>query len=525
MDADRSSGIPLEQAFLDQAPLMGLSSGRGTLVSADGVSHMKEGDSLVELPPSGHMEVAAASTMELRWMGRGSIELLGASAFEWSGSAFGQDEGDLFRMIQVSSADIEVRRGPLRLGLPGQVVLTIERGALEIESNPSGKYSVRLFGGESLRLTYPTVEGEGHVEIKPGKSMWIDPGILIGVAEARDMAAREELAAVDAKEQSERQASAAKQLNTAPSLDLTQPVGEIPVAGVALSTEAPHALLLSDDEAAGTEQAQEIGSMALVAPMEVSPVSGQGQAQIKDPVQAPIGEAADLEPESQSLADEPEPRGAWAPQAPFAAWPRHIAAPSLQTPAMELSPATATLAETDSAPLAVVEPVVEPVVAPAATLKSINEEQLELVLGSPSDHEPQQDPWSPFHPLANIDAELELGAEALQAEEQVAAPAAEASPMLPVPPDSAEVETQQDVVVEPAKLVVLSTPRLAPLAVYLPAAPKGRTARFFPSPIPAPWSPVPVAAAPKAQAPKGSEADLGLSDLINGLIEYEEIDW
>ena len=370
------SGPVPERVFRGQAPLVSLSSGRGTLVSADGVIQMKEADSLKELPPHGHMEVAAASEMELRWIGRGSIELIGASAFEWSGSAFGQDENDLLRIIQVSSADIEVRRGPLRLGLPGQVVLTVERGALEIEANPSGKYSIRLFGGENLRLTFPTTAGEGHMEIAPGKSMWVDPAVLIDIAEVRDLAARKKAAGV-AKE---------RKLEQTPQ--------------VAQTTQVAQSTLVEPQQA----PAPTLAGQAEPAP-KVNQLAHQAQP----------NEPAPREPVSGDLPVTPSP---WAPQASLATSDLKIAVPN-QGP-LHSSPLTG----------------------------------------------------APLEPLA----------------------------------------------VEPRSYT-------KPMVVFLPAGSAQRAARSFRAPIPTPWSPVPIAAAPEPQAVKRQGVDLGLSELINGFVEYEAIDW
>jgi hypothetical protein len=486
----RGGEASLDQAFLGQAPLMGLSSGRGTLASAEGVTQMKEGDSLVELPLSGHMEVAAASEMELRWMGRGSIELTGASAFEWSGSAFGQAEGDLFRMIKVSSADIEVRRGPLRIGLPGQVVLTVERGALEVEANPSGKYSIRLFGGESLDLSFPTADGQGHMEIKPGKSMWIDPAILVGVAEARDLALRQ------------------LEPKVAVQVLLAEPAEQVvPVQPSEPEDRLEPEQITEPEQVDGPEQPAE----------QIQPIDHT--AALVPSAQAPGKEQALA---GGALARNQFESAQWAAQVPIAAWTRQEAAPSrsaLIGKPMFMKPLPFSK---DPIALLIADPImIEAAEVPAMESPSVFDQ------GSPSELAPRFEPWSQY--AVNGEAGLEPSQKLALAspEEHPSSNAISTEPahepvVEPAVQPSLEVEDEQ------AAALALKQLSVSPLAVYLPDALAPGTSRHFHSPIPSPWSPVPVVLAPSDPAPqpsRGTNAALELSDLINGLVEYEEIDW
>jgi len=177
-----------------KGPSFSLTSGRGTLVTDGSVESLATSPTRWDLPRTGHFELEAISEMELRWMGKGSMKLEGPAAFDWEGDPFGVSSGVSFRLIQASDIYLEIRRGPMVLGLPGQVELTVASGILQIEKASSGKYSLSSLGGAPLDVAVPTAKGITHVTVRPGRSLWIDPDALNRVAFDRDERIQAELA-------------------------------------------------------------------------------------------------------------------------------------------------------------------------------------------------------------------------------------------------------------------------------------------------------------------------------------------
>ncbi|MDE0896315.1 MAG: hypothetical protein OSB10_06990, partial [Planctomycetota bacterium] len=130
--------IEFASLVASKGPSFSLASGRGTLVADGSVESLATSPTRRDLPRSGHFELEAISEMELRWTGKGSMKFEGPAAFDWEGDPFGDSSGDSFRLIQVSDIYLEIRRGPMVLGLPGQVELTVASGILQIEKSSSG---------------------------------------------------------------------------------------------------------------------------------------------------------------------------------------------------------------------------------------------------------------------------------------------------------------------------------------------------------------------------------------------------
>jgi hypothetical protein len=133
-------------------------AGRAELASPLGIVPLRSGEKPLERHGPGYIEVAALSRLNLRWRGITSLELDGASALEWRGSARDED-GLTLEVLRMDRLSAEVRRGPLRLELPGGWRATLTHGALHVRTLSNGALELEHIAGAPLLLAAAPVEG------------------------------------------------------------------------------------------------------------------------------------------------------------------------------------------------------------------------------------------------------------------------------------------------------------------------------------------------------------------------------
>lgn len=144
-----------------------LERGRALLVDEAGVGPLKRHEGTRQLEGVGHLELAPGSRASVVWPGLGSVELRGPTSISWDP---GTDAEDLRLSIGVlERVDLEVRRGRVRLDLPGAWRLEAQLGVFELRSLPVGGVGVRQLAGRSCRASW--VGGPGI-----SAPQWIGPG-------------------------------------------------------------------------------------------------------------------------------------------------------------------------------------------------------------------------------------------------------------------------------------------------------------------------------------------------------------
>lgn len=96
--------------------------------------------------PRGHLETGAGAKARIVWPLSGSAEIAGRGGFQW--------EAGGLRVFECERLELEVRRGPLRIEAQAGWTLLVERGALVLQSDPLGGYTLEQRAGLVASLTH-----------------------------------------------------------------------------------------------------------------------------------------------------------------------------------------------------------------------------------------------------------------------------------------------------------------------------------------------------------------------------------
>ena len=159
--------------------------GRADLASPLGVVPLRPGDKSIERSGPGYIEVGALSRLHLRWRGLASLELDGAAALEWRGSEREAEELSL-EILRLDALSAEVRRGPLRLELPGGWRATLTHGALHVRTLSNGALELEHIAGAPLLLAPAPTEGRVAPPwtVLPGSKVLLAPAAAAPQASA-----------------------------------------------------------------------------------------------------------------------------------------------------------------------------------------------------------------------------------------------------------------------------------------------------------------------------------------------------
>ncbi|MCC7013440.1 MAG: hypothetical protein IT454_12825 [Planctomycetes bacterium] len=133
-------------------------AGRVEVAHAGGIREIgvSSGETLFDGP--GYLEAGALARVDMRWTAVGSLGFNGRAAFEWRPAH--DDPGVLFfDLVRVDDAHFEVRRGPIRVAVPGGWLLHVERGALFLRLMPDGRYELELAAGAPLLVSLESAPG------------------------------------------------------------------------------------------------------------------------------------------------------------------------------------------------------------------------------------------------------------------------------------------------------------------------------------------------------------------------------
>jgi len=133
--------------------------GRGRALLAEGDGPVRLATSAagaLELAEPVFLELGVGARAEVRWPGRASLRLEGPAVVSWAPAPLDPSEtGGPVRceVVQLGSAEVEVRRGGLALGFErDRWDLAVGRGALHLAGQPDGALELRHHGGKDVRV-------------------------------------------------------------------------------------------------------------------------------------------------------------------------------------------------------------------------------------------------------------------------------------------------------------------------------------------------------------------------------------
>ncbi len=153
-----------------------LERGRALLVDESGVGPLKRHEGTRRLEGPGHLELAPGAVARLSWPGLGSTELMGPTSVSWDVAEATEELRLRFGVLE--RMDLELRRGSVRLDLPGAWRLEAQRGVFELRAQPVGGVGVRQLAGRSCRASW--VGGAGV-----SAPQWIGPGESVRLSGTR----------------------------------------------------------------------------------------------------------------------------------------------------------------------------------------------------------------------------------------------------------------------------------------------------------------------------------------------------
>jgi len=127
--------------------------GRATLARSGVLRSLRPEDGpLDDLAPA-YLETSPLSRATLRWSATASLFLDGAAACEW---AAGEARASLeLRFFHFDEVHLEVRRGPVRVSLPGGWCAEVENAAVYLGARPDGGFVLHHDAGLPLLLAPP----------------------------------------------------------------------------------------------------------------------------------------------------------------------------------------------------------------------------------------------------------------------------------------------------------------------------------------------------------------------------------
>jgi len=134
-----------------ESPLLRVTHGRATVAHAGGVERMQVSSPAANLGGGGHVETSVRDHVELRWARSMSLRVEGYSSFSVNPSE-GAAPRRYVDFLYFGTADIEVRRGEITLGLPQNWLLNVGRGAIHIKERVDGTLELMNRGGLSVGL-------------------------------------------------------------------------------------------------------------------------------------------------------------------------------------------------------------------------------------------------------------------------------------------------------------------------------------------------------------------------------------
>jgi hypothetical protein len=125
--------------------------GRVELAAESGVLELEGPSAQRDHSGPGYLRAGASSRLSLRWRGAATLDLEGVSSVEWRPSERGH--GLSITLERVERANLEVRRGPLRLELPGGWLAHIRQGAVFVRELSDGSVELEHVAGAPLLLS------------------------------------------------------------------------------------------------------------------------------------------------------------------------------------------------------------------------------------------------------------------------------------------------------------------------------------------------------------------------------------
>lgn len=125
--------------------------GRAQLALESGIQSLAGPEAELDHRGPGFVSSSALSRLSLRWRGAATLELEGAASLEWRACERGQ--GLSITLEDVDRATLEVRRGPLRLELPGGWLAHVRFGAAFLRRLPDGSVALEHVAGAPILLS------------------------------------------------------------------------------------------------------------------------------------------------------------------------------------------------------------------------------------------------------------------------------------------------------------------------------------------------------------------------------------
>ncbi len=127
--------------------------GRAALAGPQGVRELWPEDRATYVSGEAYLEVPALSRASIRWRSSASLLVIGPAALEW-GPDVGREVLE-WRLVSQTETHLEIRRGPIRVRLPGGWTATFESGAACLRSSPGGGLELHHDAGLPVLLVAP----------------------------------------------------------------------------------------------------------------------------------------------------------------------------------------------------------------------------------------------------------------------------------------------------------------------------------------------------------------------------------
>jgi hypothetical protein len=125
--------------------------GRAELATESGVHALEGPEAEREHFGPGFVRSSALSRVSLRWRGAATLDLEGAASVEWRASE--RSQGLSITLESLDRATLEVRRGPLRIELPGGWLAHLRFGAAFVRHLPDGSVRFEHVAGAPILLS------------------------------------------------------------------------------------------------------------------------------------------------------------------------------------------------------------------------------------------------------------------------------------------------------------------------------------------------------------------------------------
>jgi hypothetical protein len=167
-------------AVPDVAPLsLHVLEGCVEVASSSGVAEVPPGAPALELRGPGYIESRARSRFETRFESSASATWRGCAVFEWR-APVRCHAGVLLDVLRADEVELEVRRGPLRVLLPGGWSLQLEQGAAYARRRGDGTYELVHTAGTPILVGLESAPGRVQPPwtVLPGVRVTLDSRAL-----------------------------------------------------------------------------------------------------------------------------------------------------------------------------------------------------------------------------------------------------------------------------------------------------------------------------------------------------------